>query len=123
MPSAIVLLKSGRNGLCTLHYFRQLFYWMVEETPAGWTDEGLAFSLDSMIKRMHKYLTREKLPHYMIYKRNTFDGLPKHKIRQAQEKFHRLQENLVWDSNHFEAEEGTPYKQSSLCISELKGGP
>ena len=72
---------------------------MVEETPAGWTDEGLAFSLDNMMKRMHKYLTREKLPHYMIYKRNTFDGLPKHKIRTAQEKFHRLQENLGWHSN------------------------
>ena len=27
---------------------------MVEETPAGWTDEGLAFNLDSIIKRMHK---------------------------------------------------------------------
>ena len=74
---------------------RQLFYWMVEETPAGWMDEGLASNLDNMIKRMHKNLTKEKLPHYMIYKRNTFDGLPKHKIRQAQEKFHRLQENLV----------------------------
>jgi hypothetical protein len=74
---------------------RHLFYWMVEESPAGWTDEALGTHLQNLIKKMRSHLTKEKLPHYMIYKQNTLDGVPKHKMRMAHERFHRMYENLV----------------------------
>ncbi len=77
------------------YIFRHVFYWLVEEFPAGWTDEGLASFLLNIAKKMRGHLTKERLPHYMIYKRNTFDTLPKSKIRTAQERFHRITENLV----------------------------
>lgn len=48
-----------------------------------------------MIKDMKTHLKRGVFPHYFVHKWNWLDAVPKHRILQAQEKFHRLLENLV----------------------------
>ena len=68
---------------------------MVEKSPAGWVEERLGSKLLQFVREMGQHLKKEKLPHYFMSKRNMFENLPRHKLRTAQEKFHRLNESIV----------------------------
>ena len=68
---------------------------MVEKSPADWQDENLGEKFSHFLRQMRTHLMKERLPNYFMYKHNMFRSVPRHKLRKAQEKFHRLHENLV----------------------------
>lgn len=68
---------------------------MLEKQPVGWPEEQLGTKLLQFIREMGQSLKKETLPHYFLSKRNMFENLPKHKLRLAQEKFHRFQESII----------------------------
>ena len=76
-------------------HLRHIFYWLVERSPGDWTEENIGEKFMLILKTLKTHLVKQKMPHYFMAKSNMFANIPNHKLRQAQEKVHRIKENPV----------------------------
>ena len=68
----------------------------MEKSPGDWTAENIGEKLMLILKFLKKHVTSQKMPNYFISKSNMFANIPNHKLREAQEKVHRIQEKPVF---------------------------
>ena len=68
---------------------------MIERSPGDWTEENVGEKFLDVWRTLKSRLTKKSLPHYFIQKYNMFSNIPNHKLLQAQETVHRLNENPV----------------------------
>eukprot|EP00092_Neocalanus_flemingeri_P031911 GFUD01034666.1.p1 GENE.GFUD01034666.1~~GFUD01034666.1.p1 ORF type:complete len:850 (+),score=213.74 GFUD01034666.1:67-2550(+) len=76
-------------------HIRHIIYMLVERNPVGWTEENIGEKFMLVLSTLKTFLVKQKMPHYFMKKCNMFANIPNHKMRQAQEKVHRIKENPV----------------------------
>ena len=82
------------DGIKEMH-LRNILYWLIEKSPGDWTEENIGEKFTLVLKMLKRNLEKQKMPHYFMAKSNMFANIPNHKLRQAQEKVHRIRENPV----------------------------
>ncbi len=67
----------------------------MEREPTCFVEETLGRNLLQLFVEMKGHLKRQRLPNYYLWNENLLASVPRHKLAQAQERFHRIQEHLV----------------------------
>jgi len=95
---AILLFKScfEKIGAVDATHIKYICYWLMEQSPGDWTEENIGEKFLLVLKFLKKHVTSQKMPNYFISKSNMFANIPNHKLREAQEKVHRIQEKPVF---------------------------
>jgi len=87
------------DGIKEVH-LRNILYWLIERSPGDWTEENIGEKFMLLFKTLKSNLVKQNMPHYFMRKSNMFANIPNHKLRQAQEKVHRIKENPVMHVLH-----------------------
>ena len=82
--------------ICTCFTFRHQIFWILEDHPEDCQDELLGDKVTEVMQKMQKRLSKGKLPHFFIRQSNLFASASKSRLKLAEDKVFRINENFVF---------------------------